>query len=358
MATPQYQQPHAAPPATESPRMDANDKQFLATISQFKSQDFADSNHEETLALRQIFEEMDTGAGGFPPRQAPLAPPPVEQNQPAPQSYHQPLSFSYNDPFNMALSPIAQYPQVAQYPVQQSGSHSFNRNKMSYPPSSGGAASDWFDNNSGMLKIPPRRSFSNQSYPGAPQPQHVHQQPAWPYPRYEEQAPYGQHYAYSNSQQQHPPQPYMDAERSQGSKFAIPSVSPQSFAKRIKLPNGTEYIANDPVGPDPKTVALEPVPTAAKSRPKRRASRKKKESDGDSSGTTADSDNENGLPRFPASIHGETRLNISFTNRGTIGMIPQKFGKNNCVIPDDSLERTRCTSKSGGLRFVTFCSRT
>ena len=37
---------------------------------------------------------------------------------------------------------------------------------------------------------------------------------------------------------------------------------------------------------------------------------------------------------FPASVHGETRLNIKFLNLGSVGEVPQRFGKNNCLIPD------------------------
>ena len=36
---------------------------------------------------------------------------------------------------------------------------------------------------------------------------------------------------------------------------------------------------------------------------------------------------------FPASVHGETRLNIKFISLGEPGPIPQRFGKNGCGIP-------------------------
>jgi hypothetical protein len=39
-------------------------------------------------------------------------------------------------------------------------------------------------------------------------------------------------------------------------------------------------------------------------------------------------------PNFPVSIRGETRLNVTFLNLGDAGDIPQRFGKNNCGIPN------------------------
>jgi len=41
-----------------------------------------------------------------------------------------------------------------------------------------------------------------------------------------------------------------------------------------------------------------------------------------------------GRVHFPNSIRGETRLNITFFSIGNCGEIPQRFGKNNCGIPD------------------------
>lgn len=124
-----------------------------------------------------------------------------------------------------------------------------------------------------------QQAFPNQYYP--PQPQQHNFPSGVYYPTYEEQrAAAGQD---------------------------EPSVSPQGTIKRMKPTRESKAKAS-----------------------KRKA---KAESDDDSAATTGDSDSEGNGRHFPASIHGETRLNIKFLSTGEIGALPQKFGKNNCYIP-------------------------
>jgi len=301
MAT-QYQttQPHQGPSTTQTmndnqqqsataaarPGEAQQDKQFFATISQFKSQDFSESTNPEMLYIRSLIEEFDANEMQ---RASSL-------NSQGHQSFHQAIGYApFGDQFAMASSPIFTYPNVAQYPVQASLA---NRDKNTQVQTDG-----WFDG-SQRLRIP-QRGFPTPTLP--------------PF-KYDDPHHNNNHI-------------FSDPERTQGSKYSIPSCSPQSLNKRMKVGGGVEMIDDPRLMPPPTVLA--PPPRETSSRPVRKASLKKPESDGDSAGTLGDSDNENNaLPQFPASIHGETRLNINFINRGTVGAVPQRFGKNNCIIPD------------------------
>lgn len=303
--------------------MDTPDNTFFSAISRFKSQDFAESSNQEIIMIKSLIDELE-------PQDVASALSAIEANNRAhlQQQQQQQQSYAMQDQLgNLAPSPVALYPYVSMY-------------QPSNQPGQGYTSA--FASGTGKDSRAPSQQPSSYGLPSSFQPRPQSSVPANFLAKSNSGGSLSQRQAMTmNELTQQLSMRYQTA--SKPSAPSASTVSPPTPAKKVRLSvphvsfnNNPQVYSVESSGPQPSVDNNEDH-RVRKGKQSNEASPSSPEED---TTTLPDSDNEaiNGQAadgtNFSASIHGETRLNIKFFNKGVVGSIPQKFGKANCLIPD------------------------